>query len=64
MPHTKWMPLTLGCQELGVPHQNAIRLIHRGLLKAERRGKRWYVERQSVRTVAAILREKTTQPAA
>ena len=51
-----WVPLTEACQQTGEPHQNLLRLIHRGLLKARRQGSRWFVQRESLRLVKGMLR--------
>jgi len=45
------VPLSVACQRLGLPHQDVLRMVHRGELVAERRGARWFVNVPSLRRV-------------
>ena len=56
-----WVPLSVACQRLGLPHQDVMRMVHRRALVADRRGARWYVDPQSLRKVLRRRREPPTQ---
>jgi hypothetical protein len=58
-----WIPLSLACQQLGMPHQGVLRLIHQRVLIAERRGARWWVSARSLRALRRVARAQQKQTA-
>ncbi len=52
-PGARMIGLAEAAQQLGLPYQDAHRLVLTGRLQGEKRGNRWYVPKQSVEKLLA-----------